>query len=194
MDAARTQERSTATRAALVEAARTVFLRDGYDAAAVADIVGVAHSSVGSLYHHFGGKSDLWLAVYREHQLGLQRRVADTFDAAAGGDHDAFEVFLIGTRAYLDACWEHRALVLLFAAGDHPPGYGTEIRRQFDHWLTANIRQLRGLPLPLSRTLVLALTTLAQTAGLEIARQSTRRRARSVGDEFLDVMRRLYPA
>jgi AcrR family transcriptional regulator len=194
MDAARTQERATATRAALTEAARVIFLRDGYDAAAVTDIVGMAGSSVGSLYHHFDGKSDLWLAVYREHQLGLQHHVADAFDSAAGGDHDAFEIFLIGTRAYLDACWERRALVLLFAAGDHPPGYGTEIRRQFDHWLESNIRQLRGLPQPLGRTLVLALTTLAQTAGLEVARQPTRRRARTVSTEFLDVMQRLYPS
>src|ERR1700729_442611 len=64
--AARASERGAATRSALLTAAREVFTTQGYAQAGVTDIVNRAGASVGSLYHHFSGKADLYLTLFEE--------------------------------------------------------------------------------------------------------------------------------
>ena len=39
---------------------------EGYSEAGVTDIVALAGASVGSLYHHFSGKADLYLALFEQ--------------------------------------------------------------------------------------------------------------------------------
>ena len=55
--------RTAQTQRALLDAARAVFAEQGFDKTSIADLVERAGSSVGSLYHHFGGKSELFLAL-----------------------------------------------------------------------------------------------------------------------------------
>ena len=57
--------RTAQTQRALLDAAREVFTRQGFAEASIADVVERAGSSVGSLYHHFGGKSELFLALWQ---------------------------------------------------------------------------------------------------------------------------------
>ena len=64
----RTSDRGAATRGALLAAARDVFSVSGFAQAAVTDIVAKAGASVGSLYHHFSGKADLYLTLFEEFQ------------------------------------------------------------------------------------------------------------------------------
>src|ERR1700748_3926467 len=52
------------TQRALLDAAREVFVEQGFADASVAEVVERAGSSVGSLYHHFGGKAGLFLALW----------------------------------------------------------------------------------------------------------------------------------
>src|SRR5258707_8823561 len=59
--------RTAQTQRALLDAAREVFVEQGFSEASIADVVERAGSSVGSLYHHFGGKSELFLAPWQEH-------------------------------------------------------------------------------------------------------------------------------
>src|SRR5690349_10260242 len=66
MPAARLSERGAATRTGLLAAAKAVFIKEGYAQAAVTEIVARAGASVGSLYHHFSGKADLYLALFDE--------------------------------------------------------------------------------------------------------------------------------
>ena len=61
--------RTARTQRALLDAAREVFASRGFSDASIAEVVERAGSSVGSLYHHFGGKSELFLALWQEHQL-----------------------------------------------------------------------------------------------------------------------------
>src|SRR3954454_3518821 len=73
--AARTQaERSEATRAALIKAARPLFAKRGYADVGTEEIVRAAGLTRGALYHQFGGKRDLFEAVYTqvEHELAEQ--------------------------------------------------------------------------------------------------------------------------
>src|SRR5258708_21830359 len=64
--------RPAQTQRALLDAARDVFTRQGFAEASIADVVERAGSSVGSLYHHFGGKSELFLALWQGHQQGYE--------------------------------------------------------------------------------------------------------------------------
>ena len=59
-------DRGTTTRSALLGSAREVFTLVGYAQAGVSDIVTLAGASVGSLYHHFTGKADLYLTLFEE--------------------------------------------------------------------------------------------------------------------------------
>ena len=61
----RTQaDRRAATRAALVRAARPLFAERGYTDVGTEEIVRAAGVTRGALYHHFGGKEGLFLAVF----------------------------------------------------------------------------------------------------------------------------------
>ena len=57
--------RTEQTRSDLLAAAREVFAEQGYTCAKVTDIAARAGLSVGSIYHHFGGKNELYLALWR---------------------------------------------------------------------------------------------------------------------------------
>ena len=66
-------ERSEQTRAELVEAARTVFLRRGFHGASLDEISAEAGYTTGAVYSRFGGKDELFLAVLDDH---VDRRLA----------------------------------------------------------------------------------------------------------------------
>src|ERR1700749_4148196 len=80
----RGSERGAATRAGLLEAARAAFTSGGYAEANVPDIVAAAGASVGSLYHHFAGKADLFLTLFEE----FHTRQAERTRAAARRKRD----------------------------------------------------------------------------------------------------------
>jgi len=101
--------RAQATRIALLTAAREVFTEAGYADANITDIVDRAASSVGSLYHHFGGKQDLYIALYDDYQHRQQHRAARAFRAAlATGEDDALQLFIASTRQHVRVTGECR--------------------------------------------------------------------------------------
>lgn len=57
-------QRRLETRARLMEAARTIFVRDGFEGASMEAVLSEASASKGALYHHFEGKLDLFAAVF----------------------------------------------------------------------------------------------------------------------------------
>jgi AcrR family transcriptional regulator len=60
-------ERRERTKSALVEAARTVFLRRGFHSASLDEIAEEAGFTKGAVYSNFDGKDALFLAVFEEH-------------------------------------------------------------------------------------------------------------------------------
>jgi AcrR family transcriptional regulator len=73
--ARRTQaERSKATTADLLDAARGLFAADGYRATSLEDIVAAAGLTKGALYHHFSGKDDLFREVFAREERALAER------------------------------------------------------------------------------------------------------------------------
>ena len=89
--------RTAQTQRALLDAARDVFTEQGFADASIADVVERAGSSVGSLYHHFGGKSELFLALWQEHQLAYEEAASEAVAAARqDGETDPAELFAAG--------------------------------------------------------------------------------------------------
>jgi AcrR family transcriptional regulator len=66
-----TEDRGAARRRAFLDAARTIFLRDGYEAASVTEVVRLAGGSLATLYAQFGSKEGLFLAMAQERQRTL---------------------------------------------------------------------------------------------------------------------------
>ncbi|HSJ17686.1 MAG TPA: helix-turn-helix domain-containing protein [Solirubrobacterales bacterium] len=98
----RQAERSEATRAKLVAAARTLFARRGYADVGTEEIVKRAKVTRGALYHHFEDKRDLFRAVHRQVEAELTETIAAQL--AAAGAQDPIEVLIGGMRTFLDAC------------------------------------------------------------------------------------------
>ncbi|MGH8994184.1 MAG: TetR/AcrR family transcriptional regulator [Acidimicrobiia bacterium] len=93
------EERSAATRGALMTAARELFARDGYAATGREAIVERAGVTRGALYHHFADKEALFRAVFEE----LEAEVMAAVVQAAQGADDPLETLRRGALAYLDA-------------------------------------------------------------------------------------------
>src|SRR6476646_10464187 len=98
--------RAAMTRRALLAAARDVFTASGFAEASIADVVARAGASVGSLYHHFGGKAELFLALFEDYQQRQEAKAAAAVRAARiEGESDPVRLFVAGSGAYLDGCW-----------------------------------------------------------------------------------------
>jgi AcrR family transcriptional regulator len=99
----RTQaERSDATRAALVAAARPLFAERGYAGVGAEEIVQAAGVTRGALYHHFGGKPGLLEAVYRQ----VEEELTEEIVAGALGASDPLDAMRRATSVFMDASAE----------------------------------------------------------------------------------------
>jgi AcrR family transcriptional regulator len=66
----KTQLRSSRTRELLLEAAEEIFVRDGYEKAALADIARIAGKTRGAIYSHFKNKEEMFLTLVESRALG----------------------------------------------------------------------------------------------------------------------------
>jgi AcrR family transcriptional regulator len=187
--------RAAATRAALLSAAREVFTASGFAEASIADVVAQAGASVGSLYHHFGGKGELYLALFEDYQSRQEARAAAAVKKArAEGVDDPVALFLAGAGAYLDGCWEERDLARLFLAGGGPAGFELVARRRYREWTRRNAAVLDAdadADEPWGDALVLVLTTVMSEAGHEVAVCEDAARARRLAADVLTLIARI---
>jgi AcrR family transcriptional regulator len=100
--ASRQADRSTATRARLVKAARELFAKRPYADVGTEEIVRRARVTRGALYHHFEDKRDLFRAVHEQMEAELVEAIGRQLAEAAGDD--PVEALRTGVRTYLDAC------------------------------------------------------------------------------------------
>jgi AcrR family transcriptional regulator len=71
-------------RAALIEAAATVFARRGFQEASVDEVAEEAGFSKGAVYWHFEGKDELFLALHEERVERRQREMIELLESAPG--------------------------------------------------------------------------------------------------------------
>ncbi len=62
----RHQQKTEATRRALLHAAKRIFARDGFEAARIEDIAGATGHTRGAFYAHFNCKEDLFFALFEQ--------------------------------------------------------------------------------------------------------------------------------
>ena len=185
-------QRTAQTQRALLDAAREIFTEQGFADASIADVVERAGSSVGSLYHHFGGKSELFLALWQEHQLAHEEAASQAVAAARqAGLTDPTELFCTGARAFLEGSWQRRDLAVLFFAGDGPPGFEVIKRRRGREWIGQNDALLQLPDTALDRLYAAILTSLIGEGAQEVALAKTRRQANRIIDAVIEYARRL---
>jgi AcrR family transcriptional regulator len=188
-----TQRRAQDTRSALLDAGRQLFTDVGYSETNVAEVVALAGSSVGSMYHHFGGKADLFRALHEDHQARQEAR-ADLAvrELLASGERDPVRLFLAGARALLQGAWQERDLAQLFLSGDGPPGFDAAIRAGFSDWVcrsgavahsSQDERDNRAYPL--------VLTTVITAGAREVTLQPDEPAAEALTDDVLTLLDRL---
>jgi AcrR family transcriptional regulator len=176
----RTQrERSEATTAELISAARDLFAADGYASTLLDDVVSRARVTKGALYHHFASKRELFAAVFEQEQ----RRLAEIGAEAYARKRDSWEGFYEACRAYFEASLDPgvQRITLL----DAPAVLGWERLREIeDRHTVANMRiglraamdQGRIAPRPLE-PLVQMLNGAICEAAMLVARSRDQRQA-----------------
>lgn len=98
MQARTNPERSAATKAQLIAAARALFVEKGYADTATPDIAAAAGVTRGALYHHFADKQALFAAVCEILHEEAERHILQAAEAATG----AYDGLLAGCLAFLD--------------------------------------------------------------------------------------------
>ncbi|MFI0447313.1 TetR/AcrR family transcriptional regulator [Actinomadura sp. 6N118] len=185
--------RADATRQALLAAAQEVFADRGYADAGIAEIVERSGISVGSLYHHYGGKAGLYLALWEELTSEQEGSAASAVAAARKeGETDPITLFIAGARAYLEVCWEQREAARLFHGGEGPSGFSLMRRSRARQWIGQNTKLLRGHDGDrATQVLSLVLTTVIGEAGREIALADDEGEATEIIDEVCRILIRL---
>lgn len=119
-------ERTETMRAALIAAARDLFIEKGYAETTTPDIVEAAGVTRGALYHHFEDKKALFAAVIADEA----RKVSEEIETASAASAAARDALLVGARAYFDAmAVPGRTRLLLL---DGPAVLGSTAMRQVD--------------------------------------------------------------
>jgi AcrR family transcriptional regulator len=127
MKVKRTQaERSEATRAALIAAARGLFAERGYAGVGTEELVRASGVTRGALYHHFDGKADLFGAVFEV----VERELAEKLGAEALSKADPWEGLVAALEMFLDVCTKPE--VQRIALLDAPSVLGWEAWREIE--------------------------------------------------------------
>jgi AcrR family transcriptional regulator len=98
--------RGLRTRRALLDAAETVFLENGYHEASIVKITALAGVAQGTFYLYFPGKRE----IFTELVLDLNARVRHFVDEASAKGATRVEQELLGFRAFFRFMTEHPAL------------------------------------------------------------------------------------
>lgn len=106
-------ERTEATQAALIAAARQLFIDKGYADTGTPEIVAAAGVTRGALYHHFSYKADLLWAVARQ----AADEVAADIERGSADAATPLAALITGTERYFSAmATQGRAHLLLLVA------------------------------------------------------------------------------
>jgi AcrR family transcriptional regulator len=181
------EERSRATRAALLDAARRLFAERGYAGVTADEIVTAAGVTRGALYHHFVDKRDLFRAVFEDLERSLTEEIGAAIESAA----DPASGMAVGLARFLDLC--ERPEVVRLALTDAPAVLGWAEWRGIEarHGLgliraTLERAAAAGLltPVPVEVLAHLVLSAMIEAA-LLIAHADDRRAARAAAEQGL---------
>lgn len=129
-------------RQALLDAALALFLEHGVVDTTVEQILHVSGSSVGSLYHHFGGKEQLADALYVECLSAYHQAAIDGLHRAA--DPEVGVRFLVDHHlGWIVARREQSQFLLVYRDHEIRPAaeslraLNTNFYTELEHWITS---------------------------------------------------------
>ncbi|SFN18143.1 transcriptional regulator, TetR family [Pseudonocardia ammonioxydans] len=166
-------------RTAILDAALACFVESGLAGASIEDVRGRSGASVGSIYHHFGGREGLAGAVYVRALAGYQ----DVFTAAVTTHDDAEAGVRAAVAAHLRWCLSDRpdaARFLLFcgdaaraAAADRLGEQNRAFFRTVVGWWRRRVADGALQDLPVTVLYALWLGPAQEYCRLELAGRST---------------------
>jgi TetR/AcrR family acrAB operon transcriptional repressor len=162
------------TRESVIDAALHVFAERGFAATQLEEIAQRAEVTRGAVYHHFDGKTDLYLAVLRER---WQRATAPILAHLDAGDVRAF------VRAFIDAVNDDdsvRCLMKMSLSHDlELPAFAAHAQEKLDVWAswTKRVAAVTKRSRSRARALVIALIGYATFASVRPTRDGESERA-----------------
>ena len=108
----RTKEEAEITKQNLLSAALEVFSRKGYTATRVEDVARQANLSTGAIYHHFGGKSDLYIALVEKNSAKANRLAQQSIEEG-GSPATTLTRLLVRMFQFAEEDSEYRAVIEL---------------------------------------------------------------------------------
>jgi AcrR family transcriptional regulator len=109
----RTKEEAEATKRSLLDAGLIVFSKKGYTATRVEDIAKQANVTTGAIYHHFGGKSDLYAALVNANSAKANL-IAEQIVKEGGTPATVIRRLLVRLFEFVEEDEHYRAVVELF--------------------------------------------------------------------------------
>ncbi|MDP7725065.1 TetR/AcrR family transcriptional regulator [Mycobacterium sp. TY814] len=138
---ARRWAKTDETQRRILDAATQVFANKGFTAATIAEVVSGSGASIGSIYHHFGGKSELFMAIFEQMADTVDRRIRAALNGPGSATQDRRRLFQLHVRAYLAGMWENRHAARVLSSGDTPPGFEVTRRKRLasvlHNWMEA---------------------------------------------------------
>jgi AcrR family transcriptional regulator len=114
------QQRTEATRRALLNASKRIFARDGFEAARIEDIAGATGHTRGAFYANFNSKEDLFFALFEQEAGDRLRDLRSVLEKCSDSDGRlrALRKFYVGRVS--DRQWVMLALEFKLFALRHP--------------------------------------------------------------------------
>jgi AcrR family transcriptional regulator len=143
-------EASDTRRRQILDAALRSFEENGVEGTTVEDVRRLSGASVGSIYHHFGGKEELASALYVEALRDYQRGLLELL----GANPDAEPGIRALVRHHLRWVRDNRIVARYLLSRREPPSdelraMNREVLAATSGWLRAQVEAGRVRPLPM---------------------------------------------
>ncbi|WP_263411407.1 TetR/AcrR family transcriptional regulator [Terriglobus tenax] len=112
--------RTRETRELLLSAAKTIFARDGYEAADLSEIAALAGRTKGAIYAHFKSKEDIFMALWEEQTLRRRAQMIEHLSKTTGVQENLEAMRQITLSMVEDKEWALLSLEFKLYAIRHP--------------------------------------------------------------------------
>lgn len=172
----------------MLDAARQLFNDKGYDDTNINDIVTASGVSVGSIYHQFGGKKEVFRAL-ADSSLDRHREVSEhaVKKAVTAGETNPLRIYVAGAKAYLLDTWKQRDIDRVSILLEGPAPEVARSREQRARYLRGSLGITIGEP-PLPDATGYALYGLLFGAATQLMTIEDRRTANAVIDYFAELI------
>jgi AcrR family transcriptional regulator len=187
MNLKRTQgERTAATRAALIQAARELWSERGYSDVGTPEIAAAAGVTRGAMYHQFTDKADLFGAALEAVEVDVTQRLAE--QVVASGVTEPGPALRAAADAWLDACENAEVRQFLLIDGPRVLGWAAfrDLTLRHGLGLTEQLLSAALGPERPTRALAHILIGALNEAAMYVASGGDREEVAPILDELLD--------